>query len=106
DSPPFLGTGKHDRPRAPQQRSLVVFRDEPAKPHRIAETQRLDHPLESRPIVALAADVERDVGMHLAGRRERAQRVLHSFITLQSAEVQKRRAGGAWRGGVWSVRTR
>jgi hypothetical protein len=64
---------------------FFLFRDEPEEAHGTAESQRFGDALEPRPIVALSADVERDLGARHPRRRHCAQSVLHPFITLQSA---------------------
>jgi len=63
----------------------------------IAEAELRGQRLEARPIVTLAADVDRNIGIRPARVRDGPQRKLHSFITLESANIQERWACGARR---------
>src|SRR5258705_2600905 len=104
DTPSFLWAREYDRPGTAQQTPLFLLR------HITQESDRVAHPvfgsqsLEPGPIVALAADVQRNVGACGTRGGNRTDRKFHSFITLQSAQVQECRAWRARRCRIGSIR--
>src|SRR5207245_2785429 len=59
--------------------------------------------LPARTVVAVPRDFQDQVGATRPGRRQGAEGDLHSFITLQAANVQERGLRGAWGRAVGTV---
>src|SRR5258705_1140921 len=106
DPPPFLWAREYDRPGTAQQTPLLLLRHVTQESDRVAHAVFCGQPLEPGPIVALAADVQRNVGACGTRGGNRTDRKFHSFIMLQSAQVQECRAWRARRYTIASIRVR
>src|SRR6266545_1620775 len=104
DTPSFLWTREYDRPGTAQQTPLLLLRYVTQESDRVAHPVFCGQPLEPGPIVALAADVQRNVGACGTRGGNRADRKFHSFITLQSTQVQECRVWRARRCRIGSIR--
>src|SRR5258706_15235749 len=85
DTPSFLWAREYDRPGTAQQTPLFLLRHITQESARVAPPVFGSQPLEPGPIVALAADVQRNVGACGTRGGNRTDRKFHPFITLQSA---------------------
>src|SRR5439155_21328808 len=91
------------RPRAAQQAPLFFFGHKTQESDRVSQSKLGGNPFEASAVVALPADIERNVVAYLTRRGHSPQGKLHSFITLQSAQVQERGACGARRARIGTV---